>query len=107
MTDSTSSYFKSVADELPVRRAKTAIVTDASSGIGLALAKKLSLDGYRVVANPRRIASARTLAETEHIKLVDGDISFPETGERVVATAALEDLRKSESEELGETVRNR
>jgi NAD(P)-dependent dehydrogenase (short-subunit alcohol dehydrogenase family) len=73
--------------ELPVRRAKTAIVTGASSGIGLELAKKLSLNGYRVVANSRRITSARTLTETEHIKLVDGDISLPETAERVVATA--------------------
>ena len=82
-----SSYFKSVPDNLPVRRAKTAIVTGASSGIGLELAKKLSLNGYRVVANSRRITSARTLAETEHIKLVDGDISLPETAERVVATA--------------------
>ena len=87
MTDSTSSYFKSVPDNLPVRRAKTAIVTGASSGIGLELAKKLSLNGYRVVANSRRITSARTLAETEHLKLVDGDISLPETAERVVATA--------------------
>jgi NAD(P)-dependent dehydrogenase (short-subunit alcohol dehydrogenase family) len=87
MTDSTSSYFKSVADEPPLGRPKTAIVTGASSGIGLELAKKLSLNGYRVVANSRRITSARTLAETEHIKLVDGDISLPETAERVVATA--------------------
>lgn len=81
-----SSYFKSVP-ELPVRKAKTAIVTGASSGIGLELAKKLSLNGYRVVANSRRITSARTLVETEHIKLVDGDISLPETAERVVSTA--------------------
>jgi len=80
-----SSYFKSVP-ELPVRRAKTAIVTGASSGIGLELAKKLSLNGYRVVANSRRITAART-AETDHIKLVDGDISLLETAERVVATA--------------------
>ena len=80
-----SSYFKSVL-ERPVRRAKTAIVTGASSGIGLELAKKLSLNGYRVVANSRRITAART-AETDHIKLVDGDISLLETAERVVATA--------------------
>jgi len=87
MSDSTPSYFKSVPDELPVRRVKTAIVTGASSGIGLELAKKLSLNGYRVVGNSRRITSARTLTETEHIKRVDGDISLPETAERVVASA--------------------
>src|SRR5260370_3867674 len=86
MTDSTPSYLKSVPDELPVRRAKTAIVTGASSGIGLELAKKLSLNGYRVVANSRRITSARTLAETEHLKLVAGDIGIRETARRAVHT---------------------
>ena len=50
MSDSTLSYFKSVPDELLVQRAKTAIATVASSGIELELAKKLSLNRYRVVA---------------------------------------------------------
>ena len=82
-----SSYFKPIPDEPSLGRPRTAIVTGASSGIGLELAKKLSLNNYRVVANSRRITSARRLAETEDIKLVDGDISLPETAERVVATA--------------------
>src|SRR5258708_34300525 len=86
MSDSTPSYFKSVPDE-PVRRAKTAIVTGASSGIGLELAKKLSLNGYRVVANSRNITSANTLDGTGDLKLVDGDIGIRETAQRVVDTA--------------------
>jgi short subunit dehydrogenase len=64
MSDSTPSYFKSVADELPVQRAKTAIVTGGSSGIGLEMVKKLIEKGYRVVANSRNIASVMTLHNT-------------------------------------------
>src|SRR5258708_36142314 len=86
MSDSTPSYFKSVPDNLPVRRAKTAIVTGASSGIGLELAKKLSLNGYRERANSRNITSANTLDGTGDLKLVDGDIAMRETAKRVEYT---------------------
>jgi NAD(P)-dependent dehydrogenase (short-subunit alcohol dehydrogenase family) len=87
MSDSTPSYFKSVADELPVQRAKTAIVTGGSSGIGLEMVKKLIEKGYRVVANSRNIASAMTLHNTADLKLVDGDIGIEETAKHVVRTA--------------------
>ena len=40
---------------------KTAIVTGASSGIGLGLTTALMEHGYRVVANSRQITQARTL----------------------------------------------
>ncbi|HZW80227.1 MAG TPA: SDR family oxidoreductase [Candidatus Deferrimicrobiaceae bacterium] len=76
----------------PVREAtslgsKVAIVTGASSGIGLELTKKLIANGYRVVANSRRLTSAKTLSETSDLKLVDGDISLQETAQRVADTA--------------------
>ena len=87
MSDSTPSYFKSVADELPVQRAKTAIVTGGSSGIGLEILKKLIEKGYRVVANSRNLASAMTLHNTTDLKLVDGDIGIEETAKHVVRTA--------------------
>jgi NAD(P)-dependent dehydrogenase (short-subunit alcohol dehydrogenase family) len=74
----------------PSRESKVAIVTGASSGIGLEAVKKLAANGYRVVANSRRITSAGTLSETPDMKLVDGDISLPETAQRVVATAIRE-----------------
>jgi len=64
---------------------KVAIVTGASRGIGLALAKKLIANGYRVIANSRNITS--TLQNTEALRLVDGDIGHKETAERVVDTA--------------------
>ena len=72
------------------RRPQVAIVTGASSGIGLELAKRLITRGYRVVANSRKITSAGTLRATDDLKLVDGDIGTQRTAERVVGTAIQE-----------------
>ena len=65
----------------------TAIVTGASSGIGLGLTTALLERGYRVVANSRQITKAGTLTPSENLKLVDGDIAHPETARTVVDTA--------------------
>jgi NADP-dependent 3-hydroxy acid dehydrogenase YdfG len=64
-----------------------AIVTGASSGIGLEVTKQLVLKGYRVVANSRNITSAMTLQSTDDLKLVDGDIGMKTTAQRVVEAA--------------------
>ena len=66
---------------------KTAIVTGASSGIGLGLTTALIEQGYRVVANSRRITAAGTLKPSEDLALIDGDIASPETARRIVETA--------------------
>ena len=66
---------------------KTAIVTGASSGIGLGLTTALVERGYQVVANSRRITSAGTLAPSDHLALVDGDIASPDTARALVETA--------------------
>ena len=68
-------------------RPKVAIVTGASSGIGLEMVKRLIEKGYRVVANSRKITSAMTLHSTADLKLVDGDIGIEETAKRVVSSA--------------------
>src|SRR5258708_1893453 len=68
-------------------RPKVAIVTGASSGIGLEMVKRLIERGYRVVATSRKITSAMTLTSTADLKLVDGDIGIRETAQRVVDTA--------------------
>ncbi len=66
---------------------KTAIITGASSGIGLGLATALIEDGYRVVANSRRITAAGTLEPSEDVILVDGDIGSSDIAHRIVETA--------------------
>jgi NAD(P)-dependent dehydrogenase (short-subunit alcohol dehydrogenase family) len=64
-----------------------AIVTGASSGIGLGITQALLGHGYRVVATARGASSAGTLKASPELALVDGDISKKETALRVAATA--------------------
>lgn len=66
---------------------KTAIITGASSGIGLGLTTALIEHGYRVVANSRQISASGTLAPSEDLALVDGDIASPDVARRIVETA--------------------
>lgn len=66
---------------------KTAIVTGASSGIGLALTQKLLGHGYAVVANSRRITASDQLRTGDRLVLVDGDVADPATAEKLVKTA--------------------
>jgi NAD(P)-dependent dehydrogenase (short-subunit alcohol dehydrogenase family) len=86
MTSESTSSGSRVRDALS-GRPKVGIVTGASSGIGLEMAKRLIEKGYRVVANSRNITSAMTLHGTADLKLVDGDIGLEETAKRVVRAA--------------------
>jgi len=65
----------------------TAIVTGASSGIGLAITEALLIQGYRVVANSRRITKSCDLKASTKLLLVDGDIGNKETAIKVADTA--------------------
>jgi NAD(P)-dependent dehydrogenase (short-subunit alcohol dehydrogenase family) len=69
------------------QRRKTAIVTGASRGIGLEIARRLLSLGYRVAANSRTITVSNTLERTEDLALVDGDIGDRTTADLLVATA--------------------
>jgi len=66
---------------------KTAIITGASSGIGLGLTTALLERDYHIVANSRRITAAGTLAPSKDLALIDGDIADPDTARRIVETA--------------------
>ncbi len=63
---------------------KVAIVTGASSGMGLGITLALLDQGYRVVANSRTISKSRDLKPSADLVLVDGDISKKETAVNVV-----------------------
>lgn len=67
--------------------ALTAIVTGASSGIGLGVTRSLLDNGYRVVANARNASAAGTLEASPRLILVDGDVADPETGAALTRTA--------------------
>ena len=66
---------------------QVAIVTGASSGIGLGITQALLERGYRVVGNSRSISKSRDLKPSENLVLVDGDIGKKETAVKVVDAA--------------------
>ena len=66
---------------------QTAIVTGASSGIGLGIAQALLERGYRVVANSRTISKSKELEPSADLVLVDGDIGKKDTAIRVADAA--------------------
>ncbi len=68
---------------------RVAIVTGASSGIGLGITHALLERGYRVVANSRAISASKELRPSERFVPVDGDIGKKETATKV-ADAAVE-----------------
>src|SRR6516162_1841817 len=64
-----------------------AIVTGASSGIGLGITRALLEHGYCVVANSRTISASKDLKASADLVLVDGDIGKRETAIRAVDAA--------------------
>lgn len=64
-----------------------AIVTGASSGIGLGIALALIKHGYDVVGTSLRISKSKELKASSDLVLVEGDISKKETTVRVAAAA--------------------
>jgi NAD(P)-dependent dehydrogenase (short-subunit alcohol dehydrogenase family) len=64
-----------------------AIVTGASSGIGLGITQALLKHGYRVVGTSRFITKSKDLKSSSDLVLVDGDISKKETAVRVAEAA--------------------
>ena len=69
------------------KKKQVALVTGASSGIGLGVTLALLEHGYRVVANSRTISKSKDLKPSADLVLVDGDISKKETAIKVVDTA--------------------
>jgi NAD(P)-dependent dehydrogenase (short-subunit alcohol dehydrogenase family) len=66
---------------------RIALITGASSGIGLGMTRTLLEHGYRIVANSRNITKAGTLTASNNLILVDGDIADQAVAAKVVDTA--------------------
>jgi NAD(P)-dependent dehydrogenase (short-subunit alcohol dehydrogenase family) len=64
-----------------------AIVTGASSGIGLGLTQALLERGYRVVATSRSISRSNDVKSSENLVIIDGDVSKKETAVNVAEAA--------------------
>jgi NAD(P)-dependent dehydrogenase (short-subunit alcohol dehydrogenase family) len=64
-----------------------AIVTGASSGIGLGIALALIEHGYRVAATSRTISKSKELTASADLVLIDGDIGQKETTVKVAEAA--------------------
>ena len=56
-------------------RQPVAMVTGASSGIGLGVTQTLLEHGWRVVGTSRTISSSKELTPSAELVLVDGDVS--------------------------------
>ena len=69
------------------RERQTAIVTGASSGMGLGITQALIKLGYRVVANSRTISKSKELKASEDLVLVEGDIGKKDTAIKVADAA--------------------
>jgi NAD(P)-dependent dehydrogenase (short-subunit alcohol dehydrogenase family) len=66
---------------------QTAVITGASSGIGLGLTQGFLEAGFNVVANSRNVTGSRTLIPGSDLLLVDGDVGEPATARNLVDSA--------------------
>src|SRR5712671_5871779 len=69
------------------KKDQAAIVTGASSGIGLAITQALLERGYRVVANSRKITQSKVLKPSADLVLVEGDIGKKDVTVKVAEAA--------------------
>src|SRR5215471_20507058 len=66
---------------------QVAIVTGASSGMGLGITQALLQRGYRVVANSLHISKSKDLKASSDLILMDGDIGKMDTAIKVADAA--------------------
>jgi NAD(P)-dependent dehydrogenase (short-subunit alcohol dehydrogenase family) len=77
----------SLVDPMDQAETQTAIVTGASSGIGLGVTQALLERGWQVVATSRAISNSKELKSAPNLVLIDGDVGKKETAVKVIETA--------------------
>ena len=79
----------------------TAIVTGASRGLGLALARALSQRGWRLVIDAREAGPLQAAADELGATAIAGDVADPAHREALVAAAGRVDLLANNASALG------
>src|SRR3954454_6519424 len=79
----------------------TAIITGASRGLGLALARALAGRGWRLVIDAREAGTLNEVAAELHATAIAGDVTDPEHRQALVAAAGPVDLLVNNASVLG------
>jgi NAD(P)-dependent dehydrogenase (short-subunit alcohol dehydrogenase family) len=79
----------------------TAIITGASRGLGLALARALAERGWRLVIDAREAGTLNEVAAELHATAIAGDVTDPEHRQALVAAAGPVDLLVNNASVLG------
>ena len=66
---------------------QTAVITGASSGIGLGLARGFLAAGFQVLANSRNVTRSNTLTASDDLMLMDGDVGDPSAARSLIERA--------------------
>jgi NAD(P)-dependent dehydrogenase (short-subunit alcohol dehydrogenase family) len=74
---------------MTINHKQTAVITGASSGIGLGLTNGFLAAGFHVVANSRHVTAAGTLTPSDDLLLIDGDVGEASTARALINATEL------------------